>query len=75
VLRDGGRVLDRLLAHRRAREARVLAAWREGTRDPAAIVPVAYDAEEVPPALRPIAERQVLAHLEHLRETGLLEPT
>jgi glyoxylase-like metal-dependent hydrolase (beta-lactamase superfamily II)/8-oxo-dGTP pyrophosphatase MutT (NUDIX family) len=72
VLRDGERVLAQLIEHRRAREARVLAAWRSGVHDAAAIVPLAYDEAEVPPPLRPIAARQVLAHLDHLREQGLL---
>lgn len=71
VLRDGERVLAHLAEHRHAREARVLAAWQQGVRDPDAIVPLAYDEGEVPPPLRPIAARQVLAHLEHLRERGL----
>jgi glyoxylase-like metal-dependent hydrolase (beta-lactamase superfamily II)/8-oxo-dGTP pyrophosphatase MutT (NUDIX family) len=72
VLRDGERVLAQLIEHRRAREARILAAWRSGVHDAEAIVPLAYDEVEVPPPLRPIAARQVLAHLDHLREQGLL---
>jgi glyoxylase-like metal-dependent hydrolase (beta-lactamase superfamily II)/8-oxo-dGTP pyrophosphatase MutT (NUDIX family) len=72
VLRDGERVLAQLGEHRRAREERVLAAWRQGNTDPETIVPLAYDEAEVPPPLRPIAARQVLAHLEHLRGLGRL---
>ena len=72
VLRDGAQVLSQLAEHRRAREARVLAAWRQGLRDPDAIVPHAYDEGEVPPPLRPVAGRQVQAHLDHLREQRLL---
>ncbi len=72
VLRDGGRVLAELIQHRRDREARVLAAWRQGSREPEAIVSLAYEADEIPAPLRPIAARQVVAHLEHLREQGLL---
>lgn len=72
VLRGGVEVLDRLIEHRRAREARVLAAWRQGVRDPADIVPLAYDRDEVPAPLRPVAARQVQAHLDHLREQGSL---
>lgn len=72
VLREGERVLAQLIDHRRAREARVLAAWKSGVHDADAIVPLAYDESEVPPPLRPIAARQVLAHLDHLREQDLL---
>ncbi|HEV8239881.1 MAG TPA: MBL fold metallo-hydrolase [Thermoanaerobaculia bacterium] len=72
VLRDGERVLTQLIDHRRDREARVLAAWKSGVHEADAIVPLAYDEAEVPPPLRPIAARQVLAHLDHLREQGLL---
>ena len=68
VLRAGERVLDEMLAHRREREARILAAWRDGVREPAALVAAAYDA--LAAGLQPIAERQVAAHLEHLRERG-----
>ncbi|HEV8631266.1 MAG TPA: MBL fold metallo-hydrolase, partial [Thermoanaerobaculia bacterium] len=70
VLRNGERVLAQLLSHRRSREVRVLAAWRQGVRDPAAIVSLAYDADEVPALLQPVAARQVVAHLDHLREQG-----
>jgi glyoxylase-like metal-dependent hydrolase (beta-lactamase superfamily II) len=68
VLRDGARVLAGVLAHRREREARILAAWRDGVREPAALVAAAYDA--LAAGLQPVAERQVAAHLEHLRERG-----
>src|SRR6185503_20680478 len=70
VLRNGERMLAQLAEHRLAREARVLDAWRGGVHDALDIVPLAYDEAEVPPPLRPIAARQVLAHLEHLRERG-----
>ena len=72
VLRDGERVLTQLIDHRRAREARILDAWQNGVHDADAIVPLAYDEADVPPPLRPIAARQVLAHLDHLREQGRL---
>ena len=70
VLRPGARVLDEMLAHRREREGRLLAAWRDGVREPAALVAAAYDA--LAPGLQPVAERQVAAHLEHLRERGAI---
>jgi endoribonuclease LACTB2 len=72
VLRNGARVLGKLAEHRRRRETRVLEAWQSGVHDAAAIVPLAYQEAEVPPPLRPIAARQVLAHLDHLREQGKL---
>jgi glyoxylase-like metal-dependent hydrolase (beta-lactamase superfamily II) len=68
VLRDGERALEAVIAHRGERERRVLAAWREGMREPAALVAAAYD--ELAAGLGPVAERQVAAHLDHLRERG-----
>ena len=68
VLRTGARVLDEVIAHRRDREARILAAWREGVREPRELVAAAYDA--LAPGLEPVARRQVAAHLEHLAERG-----
>ena len=70
ALYPGRRFLERLIAHRRDREARVLTAWRDGVRDPEAIVGRAYD--EVPRGIEALAARQVRAHLDHLRERGLL---
>jgi len=57
--------------HREEREQQVLAAWRAGQRDAAAMVPAIYP--DVPPLVRPVAARQVEAHLEHLRRRGLLD--
>jgi ribonuclease/clavin/mitogillin len=70
VLRRAGKVLERFLAHRREREERIRSAWSEGRREPAELVAAAYD--DLEPGLVPVAERQVLAHLEHLRERGRL---
>lgn len=53
--------LDELLAHRLAREAQVLAALAEGPSTPAALTSRIY--ADIPPALLPAAERNVLAHL------------
>jgi endoribonuclease LACTB2 len=63
--------LREYIEHRLWREARVLAAWREGRRDPEAMLPTVYD--DVPRAAWPLAARQVLAHLARLRRAGQLD--
>ena len=63
--------LREYIEHRLWREARVLAAWREGRHDPAAMLPTVYD--DVPRAAWPLAARQVLAHLARLRRAGQLD--
>ena len=63
--------LREYIEHRLWRERRVLAAWREGRRDPEAMLPVVYD--DVPREAHPLAARQVLAHLARLRRAGQLE--
>ncbi|MDX1630487.1 MAG: MBL fold metallo-hydrolase, partial [Thermoanaerobaculia bacterium] len=70
VLSPGREVLRDVTQHREEREARILAAWKEGHRTPSAIRPRAYD--EIPEMLHPLAERQIEAHLIHLREEGAL---
>jgi len=62
--------LDEYLAHRLAREAQVLAAWRAGRRAPAEMVGEIYP--DVAPGIRPLAERQIVAHLERLGRLGRL---
>ena len=47
---------------------RVAAAWAQGLRTPAAMLPTVYD--DVPKEAYPLAERQILAHLERLRRKG-----
>jgi endoribonuclease LACTB2 len=59
--------LEEYLEHRLWREDRILAAWNQGM-GPAEMLPVVYD--DVPAAAYPLAERQVLAHLERLRRAG-----
>ena len=54
--------------HRLWREERVLAAWNQGLRAPAAMLPTVYD--DVPKEAHPLAERQILAHLDRLRRSG-----
>ncbi len=62
--------LQELIDHRLWREARILAAWRSGLREPGAMAAAVYD--DVPAIAQPLAERQTLAHLERLRRHGLL---
>jgi glyoxylase-like metal-dependent hydrolase (beta-lactamase superfamily II)/8-oxo-dGTP pyrophosphatase MutT (NUDIX family) len=63
--------LREYIEHRLWREARVLAAWREGRRDPEAMLPTVYD--DAPREAWPLAARQVLAHLARLGRAGQLE--
>jgi ribonuclease/clavin/mitogillin len=63
--------LREYIEHRLWREARVLAAWREGRREPEAMLPTVYD--DVPREAWPLAARQVLAHLARLRRAGQLD--
>jgi glyoxylase-like metal-dependent hydrolase (beta-lactamase superfamily II) len=63
--------LREYIDHRLWREARVLAAWREGRRDPEAMLSTVYD--DVPREAWPLAARQVLAHLARLRRAGQLD--
>ncbi|HEX6202926.1 MAG TPA: MBL fold metallo-hydrolase [Thermoanaerobaculia bacterium] len=71
AIRDAAGKLRELAAHRHWREERVLAAWRDGLREPAAMLPRVYD--DVPREAWPLAERQILAHLERLRRAGRLD--
>ncbi|MGE3862063.1 MAG: MBL fold metallo-hydrolase [Burkholderiaceae bacterium] len=67
VITDGKREIDRLIAHRFAREAKVLAALQRtggGTLDE--LVEFAYD--DVDRILYPVAKRSLLAHLLKLRD-------
>ncbi len=59
-----------VLEHRRAREQRILEAWHRGVREVPGLVAAAYD--ELPPFLKPLAARQVEAHLLRLAELGKL---
>ncbi|MEJ2084530.1 MAG: MBL fold metallo-hydrolase [Acidobacteriota bacterium] len=63
--------LTEYLEHRQQRENRVLEVWRSGRRSPGEMVGDIYD--EIPDAAVPLAERQILAHLDHLRDQGLLD--
>ncbi len=63
--------LQGFIDHRLWREERILAAWRSGLHEPAAMLPTVYD--DVPEIAQPLAERQALAHLERLRRRGELD--
>jgi recombination protein RecT len=67
VLGDARGAIAKLKAHRMAREAKVLAAMRakpDGSmRD---WVAIAYD--DVPPQIWPVAERSMLAHVQHIQK-------
>lgn len=63
-----GAAVERLLAHRLAREAKVLASLTDEACSVEALVPRAYD--DVPARLHPVAARSLLAHLLKLRDEG-----
>lgn len=58
--------------HRLAREAQILACWEAGEREPRAMLPRVYP--EIAPAVVPLAERQILAHLVRLERRGRIRP-
>ena len=69
LIREPRAAIERLIAHRLAREARVLTAVRTHPGStPAALVPPAY--EGVDPGLFRLAERSLLAHLEKFERDG-----
>ncbi len=69
ILEPSG-ALHKARRHRLRREDLVLAAWKSGLREAAAMLEPVYG--DLRPAVRPLAVRQVLAHLEHLESTGRL---
>ncbi len=71
--KDGPATLEQLIRHRLWREERILEAWQAGVREVEALVERVY--EEVPPPARPLAARQVTAHLERLRRAGRIAST
>jgi glyoxylase-like metal-dependent hydrolase (beta-lactamase superfamily II) len=58
------------LSHRQWREQKVLEAWQQGLRGEG-LLDVVYD--DAPPMARPLAERQLLAHLERLDRLGTID--
>ncbi|NHZ73081.1 MAG: MBL fold metallo-hydrolase, partial [Nitrospirae bacterium] len=71
TIKNAAAKLDELIDHRLWREQRILGAWDSGRRRPDEILEVAYD--EIPEIVRPLAERQIVAHLERLRSAGSLD--
>src|SRR5215467_1645881 len=68
VMAEAKARIQQYLDHRMEREAKILAAWQRGYREPGAIVKEVYT--DVQPAMHGLAERSVMAHLEKLREEG-----
>jgi glyoxylase-like metal-dependent hydrolase (beta-lactamase superfamily II) len=64
--------LDQLIAHRRMREAQILAALAQGPRTLSELAPELYPRLE--PGLRPAAAQQILAHLVHLQSRDQVAP-
>ena len=64
------RKIDEYISHRLERERAILQAVREGATDPKQIVAKVY--VDVSPKAYAMAERAVLAHLEKLREDGMI---
>jgi glyoxylase-like metal-dependent hydrolase (beta-lactamase superfamily II)/8-oxo-dGTP pyrophosphatase MutT (NUDIX family) len=67
---DADAKLAELLEHRLARELQILERWRAGVREPEAMVPEIYP--DIPAAVRPLAVRQIVAHLDRLGRQRLL---
>jgi len=68
----GEQKLREYIDHRLWREGKVLEAWNQGRRQPSEMLPEVYG--DVPQQAWPLAERQILAHLERLRRAGRLDP-
>lgn len=70
LILDAVRRLSWFHAHRLEREAEVAEAWKRGSRAPLDLVDAVYGRLE--PMIRPVAARQVAAHLERLRALGTI---
>ncbi|HEX3555828.1 MAG TPA: MBL fold metallo-hydrolase [Thermoanaerobaculia bacterium] len=68
VIKNAVAKLREYVDHRLWREQRILEAWSSGLHDPAAMLPTVYD--DVPREAWPLAQRQILAHLDRLRRQG-----
>jgi len=64
------RKIDEYINHRLEREAKILAAMRNGAATPREIVALVYT--DVSPKAHAMAERAVLAHLQKLIDDGLV---
>jgi glyoxylase-like metal-dependent hydrolase (beta-lactamase superfamily II)/8-oxo-dGTP pyrophosphatase MutT (NUDIX family) len=65
---NGLRKLREYADHRIWREGKVLDAWSQGLREPSEMVPLVY--ADTPKEAWPLAERQILAHLNRLQRAG-----
>ncbi len=65
---DPAHWLSRLIAHRRLREAQILAALKAGARTIPQLAQLLYP--DIAPALRGAAQQQIAAHLAHLQSDG-----
>lgn len=68
AVRNAVEKLREYIQHRLWREEKILEAWGRGLRTPEEMLPTVYD--DVPKEAYPLAQRQILAHLERLRRTG-----
>ncbi len=71
VLGDAEEKLRAYARHRLWREARVLEAWEGGRSEPSGMLGEVYP--DLAPAARPLAERQIAAHLDRLERTGRVQ--
>lgn len=71
VLRPGRDVLQRTINHRKAREAKILAALSWNLQAEDALLPTAYD--DTPRRIWPLALRSLRSHLWHLHTQGLAQ--
>jgi glyoxylase-like metal-dependent hydrolase (beta-lactamase superfamily II) len=71
LIKNASAKLREYIDHRLWREKRILDAWTAGLRRPADMLPTVYD--DVPREAWPLAERQILAHLERLRRQARLD--
>ena len=72
MIRDAPKALAEAQRHRLWREERVFEAWQSGLREPDAMLDLVY--EEIDPRAKPLAVRQILAHLERLEAVGRVPP-
>lgn len=72
AVQDPAARLEALLTHRRAREAAILAALKQGPSDAAGLARRIYT--DTPPTLIPAATRNVLAHLIDLSQKSRVAP-
>ena len=70
VMANAKTKIQSYLDHRLEREANILKAWQSGAHDARGIVHEVYT--DVSPAMYGLAERSVMAHLEKLKEEGLI---